>query len=327
MSLGLRTSAGETAGDSWRSAVSGADCLERLSLFESPRYGEKFAGLDKSLKDDFGRCAKILFSAVDEAMRGADISRIKKGRISVYLGTSIGGIFETENMIKNNAEKGVKNLSALSRYECSTLAELAAKRIGARGECAAFSTACSSSSLALAEGCNAVVQGDCDAALICGVDSLSRITVNGFGSLMLLSAGKCRPFDKNRDGINLGEAARRDFNRIVRFSVRTKTARLYFGLVLHLRRVSCNLAAPVGRGRGEGDGLRLENGFPESVGNFILQRPRHGDKRKRHRRGCRFEKRFCRKYSAGFLVETRIRSYPRRQRNSQCGDVGRGCRK
>ena len=207
MSLGLRTSAGETAGDSWRSAVSGADCLERLSLFESPRYGEKFAGLDKSMIDDSGRCGKILFSAVDEAMRGADISRIKKGRISVYLGTSIGGIFETENMIKNNAEKGVKNLSALSRYECSTLAELAAKRIGARGECAAFSTACSSSSLALAEGCNAVVQGDCDAALICGVDSLSRITVNGFGSLMLLSAGKCRPFDKNRDGINLGEAA------------------------------------------------------------------------------------------------------------------------
>ncbi len=206
---GLCSGAGATLEASTDAAFAGADALAKISLFESPKHGGKFVSVADGIavKRGRSRCTEMMFAALGEALAKFDISKIAPERVFVYAGTSIGGIFETENMLAENKKNGTENLAALAGYECSTLAELAAKKCGARGECAAFSTACSSSSLALAEACNAIVSEQCDAAVVVGIDALSRITVNGFGSLLLLSQGKCRPFDKDRDGINLGEAA------------------------------------------------------------------------------------------------------------------------
>ncbi len=208
ISAGLAAAAGMSLEDAANAAFSGRDSLSQLRLFESPRHADKFvAAADIPQNGRRSRCERLLIAALDEALANADLGGIARERIAVFAGTSIGGIFETENMLERNRKSGGNGLRELAGYECSTLAEIAAKRAGALGECAAFSTACSSSSIALAEACNAISQGACDAAIVCGVDALSRITVNGFGSLLLLSKGKCSPFDKNRDGINLGEAA------------------------------------------------------------------------------------------------------------------------
>ena len=207
VAVGLNCSAGSNAEESFNSAISGNDALQKLTLFKSPRYSERFVA-QAELKNSkrLSRCTQMLYSALDEALEKIDIKQVSANRISVWLGTSIGGIFETENMLIKSRQTGEKDFSALSTYECSTLAELVSKHIKAKGECNVFSTACSSSSLAIADACNAIVQGDCDVAVVCGADALSRITVNGFGSLLLLSDKKCSPFDKNRNGINLGEA-------------------------------------------------------------------------------------------------------------------------
>lgn len=207
VAVGLNCSAGSNAEESFRSAFLGNDALQKLSLFKSPRHSERFvAQADLKNSKRLSRCTQMLYLALDEAFEKIDLKQISADRISVWLGTSIGGIFETENMLIESRQTGEKNFSALSTYECSTLAEIVSKRIKAKGECTVFSTACSSSSLAIADACNAIVQGDCDVAVVCGADALSRITVNGFGSLLLLSDKKCSPFDKNRNGINLGEA-------------------------------------------------------------------------------------------------------------------------
>ncbi len=208
IAVGLNCAAGTNADASFDSAERGADALRKLSLFESPRYGGRFVAQADLPKDtNLSRCAFMLSRALDEAFSKIAISSVDNKKISLYFGTSIGGIFETENMLKARRKSGEYKLSALASYECSTLADFAAKKIKARGECATYSTACSSSSLAISDACNAISQGVCDVAVACGADALSRITVNGFGSLQLLSEEKCKPFDKNRDGINLGEAA------------------------------------------------------------------------------------------------------------------------
>ncbi len=208
IAVGLNCAAGVDADSSVESAYSGADALQKLSLYDSPRYASRYVA-QANLKPHkkLSRCARMLYSALDEALSKVNLESISSDRISLYFGTSIGGIFETENMLKKNRSSDDKNFSSLSTYECSTLADCAAKRISANGECITYSTACSSSSLALADACNAISQRYCDVAIVCGSDALSRITVNGFGSLKLLSEEKCKPFDKNRDGINLGEAA------------------------------------------------------------------------------------------------------------------------
>lgn len=71
----------------------------------------------------------------------------------------------------------------------------------------ACSNACISGSLALAWGLRFIGTGQCEHALVIGVDQLSEFVLAGFGSFHALSKSICRPFDAERDGINLGTAA------------------------------------------------------------------------------------------------------------------------
>ena len=186
------------------------EAFSKNALFESPRHGGKLFGIAPvgKTRAGFSRCKAMLFDAANEALSRIDLSEIDASRISVFFGTSIGGLFEAENMLARNIAKPENaDWSELSQYECSTLADALAKHFGFGGARATYSTACSSSSLALSDACNAIAQNDCDIAVVCGADALSRITVNGFGSLLLLSHSRAKPFDANRDGINLGEAA------------------------------------------------------------------------------------------------------------------------
>ncbi len=213
VSTGVCACSGVGASNAFTYALGGSnDAFAPLTVFESPRHHNKFVGVargfDSKKYSKLSHCGKILFAAIEDALEGADLSSVDRSRVSMFFGTSIGGIFEAENMLARNLNEPEScSWNALRDYECSTIAEYASKHFAFSGECATYSTACSSSSLAISDACNAIIQGDCDVAIVCGADSLSRITVNGFGSLLLLSQGRSRPFDVNRDGINLGECA------------------------------------------------------------------------------------------------------------------------
>lgn len=69
------------------------------------------------------------------------------------------------------------------------------------------STACSSSANALIHAAGLIKTGQFKRILAGGSDALSKFTVNGFNSLMILDKEPCKPFDENRKGLNLGEAA------------------------------------------------------------------------------------------------------------------------
>ena len=212
VSSGVCTCSGNSVDKAFVSATGKAnDFFSQISSFNSPRHQQKMVGVargfDKQKNSKLSHCGKILFEALEQALKDLDFSEVNRDRISLYFGTSIGGIFEAENMLNRNLKyPEAAKWQELRDYECSTIAEYAAKRYAFRGECSTYSTACSSSSLALADACNAIAQGDCDVAIVCGADAISRMTVNGFGSLLLLSQNRAKPFDVNRDGINLGEA-------------------------------------------------------------------------------------------------------------------------
>ncbi len=188
------------------------DTLSKQTLFESPRFREKLFAVAKNIPTKssyrhYSRCVQILFAALDSALEGFDVSKFEKSKIGVFLGTSIGGIFEIENAVSKFWEGENDNLDILKTFELATITEFVSKKIRSGGMSMTFSTACSSSGLAVDAAKMAIQSAELDLAVVCGVDSLSRMTVGGFGSLQLLSASKCKPFDKNRDGINLGEGA------------------------------------------------------------------------------------------------------------------------
>ena len=120
--------------------------LGGCGIFDSPEHLSTVVGAARgfsSFPARLPRCTRILFSALDEAFENFSFAGISPERIGVYAGTSVGGILESENAFAKILESGRKTVdSAFRYYECSTLAELVAKRVGARGECSTFSTAC-----------------------------------------------------------------------------------------------------------------------------------------------------------------------------------------
>lgn len=79
--------------------------------------------------------------------------------------------------------------------------------LGLRTPTWTVSTACTSGAVALGSAASLVASGEAPCALAVGVDVIGKLTWFGFGSLGLQSDGRCRPFDRTRSGLNLGEAA------------------------------------------------------------------------------------------------------------------------
>ncbi len=134
--------------------------------------------------------------------------RYGAGRIGLYLGTSTSGLHTTELAYRRRDPK-TGALPADYRYaktqNAYSLGEFVRRYLGLAGPGFVVSSACSSSAKVLGNAARMIAAGICDAAVVGGVDSLCLMTLYGFHSLGLTSAGPCRPYDVDRDGISIGE--------------------------------------------------------------------------------------------------------------------------
>lgn len=129
-------------------------------------------------------------------------------RIAVVLGTSTSGIAEAGEHIAEYVHSGeLPDAYRYSRQEIAAPANFLADWLGLTGPAYCQSTACTSSGRALLAAQRLLRMGVCDAVLCGGVDSLCKLTLNGFASLEAVSDERCNPFSANRHGINIGEAA------------------------------------------------------------------------------------------------------------------------
>lgn len=144
---------------------------------------------------------------IEPELRAA-ITRYGAQRVGLVLGTSTSGIREAGEHIARHCNEGT--LPAEYEYaqqEMAAPANFLADWLGLTGPVYCQSTACTSSARALLSAHRLLSQGLCDAVICGGVDSLCRLTLNGFSSLEAVSAEPCNPFSVNRHGINIGEAA------------------------------------------------------------------------------------------------------------------------
>jgi 3-oxoacyl-[acyl-carrier-protein] synthase-1 len=130
-------------------------------------------------------------------------------RVGLVLGTSTSGIRDTEIAYEARRATGAwpDSFDYRKVHSLEATARFSAEVLGVRGPITVVSTACSSSAKAFLVARRWIDAGWIDAAVVGGVDSLCLSTLHGFDSLQLLSADACRPFDANRNGISIGEAA------------------------------------------------------------------------------------------------------------------------
>ncbi|WP_339458806.1 beta-ketoacyl-[acyl-carrier-protein] synthase family protein [Pseudomonas sp. EA_105y_Pfl2_R69] len=144
---------------------------------------------------------------IEDEIRAA-IARFGSERIAVILGTSTSGIEEASQSIAEYLKQGqLPGHYDYAQQELAAPANFLSDWLGLSGPCFCISTACTSGARALLSAQRLLNLGVCDAVLCGGVDSLCRLTLNGFSALEAVAAERCQPFSVNRHGINIGEGA------------------------------------------------------------------------------------------------------------------------
>ncbi|UUQ67160.1 beta-ketoacyl-[acyl-carrier-protein] synthase family protein [Pseudomonas fuscovaginae UPB0736] len=170
----------------------------------------ELVALPDELRTQHSRNNQLLMEAtlqIAEPIRQA-IDTYGRQRIGIVLGTSTSGIDEASRGIA--AYLRDQQFPAEYDYrqqELGAPASFLADWLQLDGPAYVISTACTSSARALMSAQRLLDLGLCDAVLCGGVDSLCKLTLNGFSSLEAVSEQRCNPFSVNRDGINIGEAA------------------------------------------------------------------------------------------------------------------------
>lgn len=155
------------------------------------------------------RTALLGLLAAQEAVKSSGITNIKEFRTGIISATSVGGMGMTEDLWLDylNPEKSGPWLKYIEAHECGDSTEFIADQLGVKDYLSTISTACSSSANSIMFGARLIKHGILDRVIVGGTDSMSRFTINGFMTLMILDKEKCKPFDANRQGLNLGEGA------------------------------------------------------------------------------------------------------------------------
>ena len=151
----------------------------------------------------------LMQDGFDESVRAA-IKKYGRQRIGVFLGTSTSGIFQTELAYRyRDPETGTLPAGFVYRTTHNTysVVDFVHRYFDLSGPAVAVSSACSSSAKVFSSARRMMEAGLIDAALVGGVDSLCLTTLYGFSSLGLLSEQPCRPYDAERNGLSIGEAA------------------------------------------------------------------------------------------------------------------------
>ena len=156
--------------------------------------------------NNFSRTAMIGAIAAKEAVLQAGITSINEYKTGLISATSVGGMDMTERYYYEYFENP-DLVKYISSHSAGDITQKIAEELGLEGLVTTISTACSSAANAIMLGARLIKAGKLDRVVVGGTDALSKFTINGFKTLMILSDGYNKPFDNDRKGLNLGEAA------------------------------------------------------------------------------------------------------------------------
>jgi 3-oxoacyl-[acyl-carrier-protein] synthase II len=158
------------------------------------------------------RADMLSFAATLEALTDAGLYPLPQQLAEdtgVAIGGGSGGLFEAESFYQDLLKKNGRHarFSRLSTVYCASSADRIAANLGLSGPKATFMTACSAGATALGYARDLIADGQAQMMIAGGVEPMCRITYAAFNALKSLDPETCHPFDKDRAGLSLGEAA------------------------------------------------------------------------------------------------------------------------
>jgi 3-oxoacyl-(acyl-carrier-protein) synthase len=225
--MGVISAIGNTLAENHEALISGRCGIRHSTALDSRRADKLLFGevsidtetLAKEISDGSqdGRSLRceaptrttlLALHALQEAILDARLSRSQYQAFDTALvgATTVGGMCLMDELYRD-VHRGSDGSPFLASYEAASVCRWLQSHYRINGIVNTINTACSSSANAIMYGARLIRNGLARRAIVGGVDSLSKFTVNGFNSLHILSPAHCTPFDKDRSGLNLGEGA------------------------------------------------------------------------------------------------------------------------
>lgn len=216
--LGCISAIGNNVEEVFHSLEQSKSGIGKITLFETHYEDELPVGEVKlsdtqlthglGLKKKVTRTSLLGLTAAKEALHHSGIKNLSKYRVGFISATTVGGMDRTENFVQDFLpDKTNGRLRDVIHHECGSTTEWIAEQLQAIDFISTINTACSSSVNSIQLGARLIAQNQLDVVIAGGTDALTKFTLNGFNSLMILDKNPCRPFDANRQGLNLGEGA------------------------------------------------------------------------------------------------------------------------
>lgn len=217
---GIISAIGNDVNETLTSLIEEKSGIGEITLFETIHKG-KFPLAEVKLTNDellvmtgnpgrknFTRTALLGMIAAMQALKSAGIDDITKFSTGLISATTVGGMDRSEQFFKEFlADNSKGKLIDIVNHDCGDSTTRMAEYTGIRGFRTTLSTACSSSANSIIFGAQLIKAGLMDRVITGGTDAVTKFTLNGFNTLMILDKERCKPFDENRNGLTLGEGA------------------------------------------------------------------------------------------------------------------------
>jgi 3-oxoacyl-[acyl-carrier-protein] synthase II len=242
--LGVFCSTGRDVEEFSRSLKEGRTGIGPVTLFDTSKYPCKIGAEIRDYRSEeffkkkelkkLSRADQFGIIAAEEAVKASGIHSYPSGEVGVCLGAGAGGMFEAETYHREILVKGKSKPSLIWSFIPSYTTDRVAERFGFSGPKFTVTTACSSSATAIGYGADLIRSGKSKAILCGGSEALSELTFGGFNSLKATDPSPCKPFDRKRAGMSLGEGAGililEDFDEAIKRGVRIYAEFLGYGI-------------------------------------------------------------------------------------------------
>jgi 3-oxoacyl-[acyl-carrier-protein] synthase-1 len=217
--MGIISAIGNNVAENFQSLVEGKKGISRISKIDTIHKDEIMVGeigytnseleqlLGISPINNYSRTGLIGALAAKEALENAGIKDMNAYKTGLVSATSVGGMDMTEKYYYNYLENNTNHRYIESHHAGDSTQKIAEQISIDNSLVTTISTACSSAANAIMLGARLIKSGQLDRVIVGGSDCMSKFTINGFKTLMILSDTYNTPFDENRKGLNLGEAA------------------------------------------------------------------------------------------------------------------------
>jgi 3-oxoacyl-[acyl-carrier-protein] synthase II len=210
--LGVTSPFGAGVKAYWAGLAGGVCAIRPLTLIDASGFRCRIAAEVPEVGTGSARRSRadrLALAAAAEALEDAGLGAADRAGAALVVGAVGGGMLEAESWYwaRARGERAPRWAASLRGMLPAAHAETLAHRLGLDGPRHTVVTACSSGAVALAEAAELITDGVVDVAVAGGVDAVTRMCFMGFNALRLLDPEPCRPFDRDRRGMSIGEGA------------------------------------------------------------------------------------------------------------------------